>query len=192
MASESAISTAQPAPVAPAGTRCTPGDAGDAPEADSRFVQFQRFEIGDVIAEWSCPVCGTSCDRRYRPGRARVYCTNACRQRAYRWRRDHRSTLGPSDHVPARARTRDRSHALRSTPDLASGRRDSTGRQITACGSFGRAAADRSQHTWHNDFVAGTPWSCRSCTKVLGVLEVPIADMIERALEHVAAKRNPR
>src|SRR5688572_25139960 len=43
----------------------------------------------DVIADWNCPVCGTHTPRTYRPGRPPVYCTNACRQKAYRYRRDH-------------------------------------------------------------------------------------------------------
>jgi hypothetical protein len=68
-------------------------------------------------------------------------------------------------------------------------RRDSTGRQITACGSFGRAVRDRPTNTWHTDFVAGMPWSCRTCAQVLGVPEIPVPVMLERALAHAAAAR---
>ena len=67
-----------------------------------------RPQWGDVVAEWACPVCGTSCDRTYRSGRARVYCTNACRQRAYRLRRRTvvaaaRSAGRPTRPAPVRA-----------------------------------------------------------------------------------------
>src|SRR5687768_11507099 len=45
-----------------------------------------------IVAEWYCPVCDAPAHRTHQAGRPRVYCTNACRQRAYRWRRDnHRS-----------------------------------------------------------------------------------------------------
>ena len=125
------------------------------------------------------PSAGPRATGRTTPGRARVYCTNACRQRAYRWRRQ---AIVPSDGgasataAPVRARTRDGLHALRSDGDLVAGRRDSTGRQVTACGAFARSARDRPSFAWHTDFIAGGPSSCRTCAAVLHVEPTPVAD----------------
>src|SRR5690606_14066107 len=44
---------------------------------------------GEIVDERPCPMCGTTVQQIHRPGRARIYCTNSCRQRAYRWRRAH-------------------------------------------------------------------------------------------------------
>ena len=181
-----AISTAQPAPV----RRVAVG--GERARQPVNPV-YLRPQWGAVIAEWECPVCGTSCDRTYRSGRARVYCTNACRQRAYRLRR---RTVAAAAHVsaaapaPVRARTRDRLHALRSDGDLVAGRRDSTGRQVTACGAFARSTRDRPSMAWHTDFIAGGPSSCRTCAAVLHVEAIPVSTMLERALWYAADRRN--
>lgn len=185
--------TAQPAPQRsqPDRPTRTPTEGYANPHAVGRPLGHHGPQWGDVIAEWSCPVCGTRCNRTYRSGRGRVYCTNACRQRAYRWRRTRRAGCRVAP-APERASTRDRSHALRSAGDLVAGRRDSTGRQITACGAFGRAARDRPSSSWHTDFVADTPWSCRTCAAVLGVESIPVETMLERALAHAAARRDVR
>lgn len=184
-----AIVTGQPAPVGP--QRAVPPPLHAAPETSVTGWPVGPH-WGDVVAEWSCPVCGVRCDRTFRSGRARVYCTNACRQRAYRWRRDRTLEGGrrPASARPAvRARTRERLHALRSPGDLLAARRDSTGRQVTACGTFGRSASDHPDITWHTEFVAGGPRSCRTCANVLGIEPVPVATMLERALAHRSARR---
>jgi len=181
---EFAISTAQPAPV-----RCV-ADRSEAvrPTGDPVYL---RPQWGDVVAEWACPVCGTSCNRTYHSGRARVYCTNACRQRAYRLRRD--ALVPPrAATAPVRARTRDGLHALRSEGDLVAGRRDSTGRQVTACGAFARSTRDRPSFAWHTEFIAGGPWSCRTCAAVLHVEPTPVATMLERALRYAAQRKGVR
>ena len=180
---EFAISTAQPAPAGPV------GDRGEGPRPTGNPIHL-RPQWGDVVAEWACPVCGTSCNRTYHSGRARVYCTNACRQRAYRWRRGAIVPSGAGDAAtPVRARTRDGLHALRSDGDLVAGRRDSTGRQVTACGAFARSTRDRPSSAWHTDFIAGGPWSCRTCAAVLQVEPIPVATMLERALRYAADRR---
>lgn len=184
---EFAISTAQPAPVGPV------NDRSEALPQTFNPV-YLRPQRGDVVAEWACPVCGTSCNRTYHSGRARVYCTNACRQRAYRWRRRAIVVSGAdgTTPTPVRARTRDGLHALRSGGDLVAGRRDSTGRQVTACGAFARSTRDRPSLAWHTDFVAGGPSSCRTCAAVLHVEPIPVATMLERALRYAADRRTVR
>jgi len=187
-----AISTAQPAPV----RRVAVGGERARQPVNPIYL---RPQWGAVIAEWACPVCGTACDRTYRSGRARVYCTNACRQRAYRLRRRTvgavadvsaaTAALEPAS-APVRARTRDRLHALRSDGDLVAGRRDSTGRQVTACGAFARSMRDRPSLAWHTDFIAGGPSSCRTCAAVLHVEPIPVSTMLERALRYAADRRN--
>ena len=93
---------------------------------------------------------------------------------------------------PVRARTREGLHALRSDGDLVAGRRDSTGRQVTACGAFARSARDRPSFAWHTDFIAGGPSSCRTCAAVLHVEPTPVATMLERALRYAAERRAAR
>lgn len=93
----------------------------------------------DLIAVWSCPVCETAVPRFRRAGRHRVYCTNACRQQAYRRRcvaRNAQPMAAHRDPRPIRATTRDRVHAVREFRDVSSGRRDSIRRGVTACGAF--------------------------------------------------------
>jgi hypothetical protein len=91
--------------------------------------------------------------------------------------------------APERARTRDRSHALRPAYDFIAGRRDTAGRQITACGTFGKADGDRAGSFWHTEFMTGGPWSCTSCARLLRVPDIPIEDVVERALAHAARTR---
>jgi hypothetical protein len=40
--------------------------------------------IGTVVDRWDCPCCGHVIEMIHRPGRPRLYCSHACRQRAYR------------------------------------------------------------------------------------------------------------
>ena len=143
--------------------------------------------VCDVKAIWACPVCGHGVHRRHRPGRPRVYCTNACRQRAYRWRRAHRDALHVSP--PAqRAMTRDSTHALRSDRDFVALCRDSVGRRITACGVFARAANDEAHRFAHTNFHA-TVGTCRSCRMVLGLPTRELTDVVQQILEEDHAAR---
>jgi hypothetical protein len=132
-----------------------------APPPDGTFPAFLH-QIGDVVGEWWCPVCGRAAHRIFRPGRPRVYCSNACRQRAYRWRCQRRTAEPPSRTPPTRGRTFDRSHALRPSTDLTAGQHDVRGREVTMCGAFARRA--RTPPSTHTRFVTGLIWSCRTCT----------------------------
>lgn len=129
-----------------------------------------------TTAIWTCPVCHASVPRLRRPGRHRVYCTNACRQRAYRLRCKSRQQHPMSAHRaprPTRATTRDRVHAIREYPDVLSGRRDSIGRGVTACGTFGRMSIDTPSRFGHLRFASseGLPNSnkCRRCEQLSGI-----------------------
>ena len=102
-------------------------------------------------------------------GRPRIYCTNACRQRAYRWRRDHNARLAATPEHPAeRASVGIRGHALRSSRDFVSQYSDSRGREVTVCGAMGRPA--RLAKWTHTRFVPDlSGYSCRSCIKLVTI-----------------------
>lgn len=148
--------------------------------AANRRMVDSPYPHTKVTAIWTCPVCSTAVPRLRRPGRHRVYCTNACRQRAYRLRCKSRQHHPISAHIrplPARAATRDRVHAIREYADVSSGRRDSIGRGITACGAFARMSIDTPSRFGHLRFapVDGLPNSstCRSCMQLTGVVPRP-------------------
>ena len=122
-----------------------------------------------VVAAWWCPVCAAPAHRTRQAGRPRVYCTNACRQRAYRWRRDNHARLAATAEHPAeRASVGIRGHALRSNRDFVSTNCDSRQREVTVCGAFARPAR---LGTWtHTRFVAdNTGYSCRSCIRLIAI-----------------------
>ena len=144
------------------------------PSRTVRFMVSRRsrrtpraYDPGRIVALWWCPVCGRAAHHYARPGRPRVYCSNACRQRAYRCRRDEHRDHRPSAAPLHRATSRERSHAVRQPDALVGGRRDTAGRAVTLCGAFARPARPRpSGHVW---FVSDVPWSCRSCTQLGGL-----------------------
>lgn len=151
-------------------------------------------------AIWRCPVCAAVVPHPHRPGRARVYCTNACRQRAYRWRRQRRSELSVTP-PPQRATTLDRTHALRSTADLVTPLVDERGRRVTACGTFARAAQDRPHRHHHPWFFAASSidpvtgrstmgfTTCRRCTELLDVPVQPLEQVLAAIGADSAARR---
>lgn len=122
---------------------------------------------GSVVQRRPCPSCTRTVVQIYRPGRARVYCNAACRQRAYRWRRDHAIRWHVDRDGPAvRSSTPERRHALRVRRDRASGLVDHRGRRLTICGTFARPSYyDRATHF---DFLPEHPWSCASCDALIG------------------------
>lgn len=122
--------------------------------------------LGDVVGEHGCPVCGTAVPELYRPGRGRLYCTNACRQRAYRWRRARGVRMFVERDGAAERLFNDRRHALRDARDPAATVRDRRRREVTVCGTFGRPV--RTQRVTHDRFVPEHPWSCRSCAALVG------------------------
>jgi hypothetical protein len=117
-----------------------------------------------VVAEWWCPVCDAPAHHTRQAGRPRVYCTNACRQRAYRWRRDNHARLAATPEHPAeRASNGIRSHALRSRRDFVSNYSDQRRREVAVCGAFGRPAT-------HTYFVANnTGFGCLSCIRLIAI-----------------------
>lgn len=135
-----------------------------------------------IVALWSCPVCDAAVPRLRGPGRHRVYCTNSCKQKAYRHRCRQRQSVPMSirrDPRPTRATTLDRVHAVREFADLSSGRRDSTRRGITTCGAFARIALDTPERFGHLRFVGrealhGT--TCQRCVVLTGA-ETSTADV---------------
>lgn len=130
----------------------------------------------ELRACWLCPVCSAAVHRLARSGRHRVYCTNACRQRAYRLRRAARQNR-PISSIrqprPERAASRDRLHAIREFRDVLTGRRDSVGRGITACGTFARMSIDTPSRFGHTEFRGARLGSesrcCRRCEQLTGI-----------------------
>ena len=119
-----------------------------------------------LVDAWRCPTCDAVVPHPPRPGRRRVYCTNACRQRAYRWRRRNQILTVHTNARPverAFSRTFKR-HALRSERDPAS--RPVLlphGEELTVCGvlarpgRFGRAPS----YALHTG-----PWTCQTCVSL--------------------------
>ena len=106
----------------------------------------------DVVEPWWCPVCNGPAHRTRRPGRPKLYCSNACRQRAYRWRRDHQArTVARPGHPAAGARAPfGRWHALRTGRDFVAELSDRRHRQPTVCGAFARPARLLPHRTHHS------------------------------------------
>lgn len=132
-----------------------------------RHSRVRALDPGRIVSLWWCPVCGAAAHRTARPGRPRVYCTNACRQRAYRVRRQARATLPVRTRPQSlvRARSRGRSHALRPPDVFPAGPPDGSGRELSLCGAFVRR--DTVPPWVHDHFVPEVPWACGSCV-VLG------------------------
>ena len=120
---------------------------------------------GDVIGEHACPVCARPVPEVYRAGRGRIYCTNACRQRAYRWRRCRGIRTFVQRDGAAERGFNDRRHALRDPRDPVARVSDARGRATTVCGVFARPVHD--MRVTHDRFVPEHPWSCSSCSSLI-------------------------
>ena len=134
--------------------------------------------MSDVIVElWWCPVCGGAAHRTSRPGRPKLYCSNACRQRAYRWRRDHHARLvAPVGHPAAGARSdTGRYHAMRNPRDFVAHHRDQRQREPTICGVLARPLRHRRATRTHTDFVPVSNDACRRCAELIRPLIDPRA-----------------
>ena len=133
-----------------------------------------------VVEAWWCPVCNAAAHRTRRPGRPKLYCSNACRQRAYRWRRDNHARLVARPWHPASGALVPfgRWHALRSTRDFVAHVSDRRHREPTVCGAFARPARLMKQRT-HHQFVPVTSDACRSCTALILPPVDPLAPAIE-------------
>jgi hypothetical protein len=118
-----------------------------------------------VIEEWWCPVCDRAAHRIYRPGRPRIYCSNACRQRAYRYRRANGLRTTATPQAPCESAfiimAMGRRHALRKSTDLMANLRDGRRRRVTVCGALARPT--RYTPLRHFDFLLDSESSCRSC-----------------------------
>lgn len=134
-------------------------------EATSRFVNEDIHVSGTVVGEHACPVCEAPVPEVFRPGRGRIYCTNSCRQRAYRWRRAHGIRTFVERDGAAERLVNDRRHALRDGRDPVAALRDRRARETTVCGVFARPIRER--RVTHDRFVPEHPWSCRSCSTLI-------------------------
>lgn len=125
---------------------------------------------GSVVDRWPCPGCERIVDIVHRPGRPRIYCSQACRQRVYRWRRRHGAHTEASPAWPvecASARSnRLTSHALRSERDPLSRRRDRRGRELTVCGLLARPGRRHRQEGLKPPFLPVGD-VCRVCTALI-------------------------
>ena len=132
-------------------------------------AEIRDPRYGTVVEEWWCPVCNAAAHRIYRAGRPRIYCSNACRQRAYRWRRDNNARLAATAEHPAeRASVGLKGHALRSKRDFMSSCCDSGKREVTVCGVLARPA--RHGRWTHTNFILdNTSWSCASCVRLVSI-----------------------
>ena len=122
----------------------------------------------DVVEPWWCPVCNGAAHRTRRPGRPKLYCSNACRQRAYRWRRDnHARTVARPCHPASNAFVPfGRYHALRTGRDFVADLSDRRHRQPTVCGVLARPGRLR-KHATHSQFVPVSPDACRTCAALI-------------------------
>lgn len=126
--------------------------------------------LDDDLEIHPCPVCGVDVERCiYTPGRAKVYCTNACRQRAYRWRKANGVRLCVDRTGPTARMVNQKSHALRDPRDPVGRVRDRRNRQVAVCGAYaGTVNPDRVSHT---NFVPDHPFSCERCADLVGASE---------------------
>lgn len=135
----------------------------------------------DVVALWNCPVCERAVPRWRRPGRHAVYCSNSCKQKAYRHRcieRNRRMLELARNPRPQRASTRDGVHAIRETTDRSTGRRDSIGHGITMCGAFASMSIDTPARFSHRRFLATSgPSAGRTCKRCVELSSSPIREL---------------
>ena len=132
----------------------------------------------DVVEPWWCPVCNGAAHRTRRPGRPRLYCTNACRQRAYRWRRDHhaRTVATPAEPVPSAFIAFGRFHAAASRLATSSpSPSDRRSRRPTVCGVFAAPSRGHIGRRTHYDFLFVSPRSCRRCADLVAPPIDPLA-----------------
>jgi hypothetical protein len=132
----------------------------------ARWYTPPGVEQGDLIEVWPCQVCDHPIPIVFRPGRPRLYCTNACRQRAYRWRKRNgvRTTVtpdSPTDIGYTRSHVPFRSHALRTRRDPMSRRVDSRRREVTVCGLLAKPTFNRKLP--RSPFRPDSVWACETC-----------------------------
>jgi hypothetical protein len=119
-----------------------------------------------VVGEHDCPVCAATVLHIRRAGRGRIYCTNACRQRAYRWRRSNGIRLCVDRDGPTERMHNFKRHALRDRRDPVGRLLDHRRREVTVCGLFAKPLRD--QKVTHTNFLPDHPFSCRTCADLVG------------------------
>ncbi len=125
------------------------------------------LECEVILVDWNCPMCGTPTPRTRRPGRPRVYCTNSCRQRAYRDRRRRGVRLLCGDGQPCeRSFGRRVEHLMRAPGDVVADRRASNRRAVSLCGAFVRPARDHPDP--YTDFAFDHVYACYTCLELTG------------------------
>lgn len=122
--------------------------------------------LPDRSYEWRCPVCAAAVVHEFRPGRKRVYCSDACKQRAYRWRCRNGVRVLATPGRPAQRSRAGRTHVVRPAADFVSAHDDDQRRRVAVCGAFARVAEP--QLHGHTEFVPGSATACRSCTRLIG------------------------
>jgi hypothetical protein len=134
--------------------------------------------VGAVVEPWWCPVCDRATPHIYRAGRPRIYCSNACRQRAYRFRRRHRlRTTATTEHPAESARVSfGRTHALRARGDFMSSISDQRRRRVTVCGVL--AWPSRYTKLRHFDFLVDFAGSCRTCVRLVTPHGQPVPPVV--------------
>jgi len=149
----------------------------------------------DVVEPWWCPVCDAPAHRTLRPGRPKLYCSNACRQRAYRWRRDNHARLVARPCHPAASALVPfgRWHALRSRRDFVGKLSDRRNRQPTICGAFARPATLLPNRT-HHQFVPVSGDACKTCVALITPPLDPMApaSIVDRESVHPSERLDPR
>ena len=135
-------------------------------EHEINFPNVWIAPLGTVMEPWYCPVCDRATHRIYRPGRPRIYCSNACRQRAYRYRKTHGLRTTATPQAPCESAfvlggAIGRRHALRHRTDLMANLSDCRRRRVTVCGALARPT--RYANGRHFDFLLDSDSSCRSC-----------------------------
>lgn len=127
---------------------------------------------GTVVDHWDCPACDRTIAIVHRPGRPRLYCSHACRQRAYRWRRRHEAHTAGTPSWPAQTAHVDRrqgarAHALRDDRDPLARRRDRRGRRPTVCGLMARPASPTTPPHYPTPFLTADDEACTTCRTLI-------------------------
>jgi hypothetical protein len=148
------------------------------PTPPHRARRRNTMVLGEITEEWWCPVCDRATPHIHRPGRPRIYCSNACRQRAYRFRRRHGlRTTATLDRPAESARVSfGRGHALRSRGDFMSTLSDARRRRVTVCGVL--AWPKRYSNSRHFDFLLDFSGSCRTCIRLVVPSGQPVPQVV--------------
>jgi hypothetical protein len=149
---------------------CRHTDHDDLPPLAAGGAIPGTIPIGTVVDRWQCPCCDRTIDIVHRPGRPRLYCSHACRQRAYRWRREHHAHTRSTPSWPAESATvrgGGRTHALRTERDPLSRRSDRRGREVTACGALGHPHHPSRRRGERAPFLRAGPTACRMCAALV-------------------------